>query len=185
MNNPGGRKAARSLAAAAFVVSIAGIATPAFAAPPGGPTTTHCRVRVEHAVLAPESTIVRSAHGAVNPGLVLPAGNGEMRVELANGGRVALHADYLICRRDGGTVPAHGGANIADVEGTAQMFDGGKPVDVRFQVHVEDRGAGRETEDYFALRLSDVDNNELLFDANFLVSGDIKLVPSGMPIRLP
>lgn len=83
-------------------------------------------------------------------------------------------------------MPETGGANIADLEGTAHITRDGASLKGTFQVHVEDRGTGYETEDYFAVRILDAAGEEVIFDANYLQSGDIELVPTNnnFPVRV-
>lgn len=137
-------------------------------------TTTDCRVELDGA-----TTSFGVARGRVDPGPERPAGHGEIQVDLADGHHLVLIPETLLCRRDGGAVPAHGGANIADVGGRAVSNGPGVPATPRatFQVHVEDRGEGREREDYLALRILDEGGEELRIDAGFLTGGDIRLVP--------
>jgi hypothetical protein len=108
-------------------------------------------------------------------------------MQLTNDGTLMLlHAKTLFCRRDGGDVPAHGGANVADATGSALILGNRGPVKVvNFQLHLEDRGTAMRPEggssDFYALRLSDDADNELYLDANYFATGGVELTPTDVP----
>jgi hypothetical protein len=121
-----------------------------------------------------------SAH--VRPAGERPLATGTFVVRLPDGdGHLVAHVDSLFCRRDGGLVPEHGGANIADLEGSARLWcTGSPPTDVHLSAHVEDRGRGFEDQDYVAWYLStgsEEDRVDLALGANFLARGDVRLTP--------
>lgn len=168
------RRIRRLLVVGALFGVVGGGATPAAdAAPSPQAPTTDCRVHVQGTHANGDRF-----NAEIQP-LVRPFGRGPSTHSAADGTVLKVKADTLLCRRDGGTVPEHGGANIADFTGTGTMRrPDGTSQAVSFQAHVEDRGEGENNaNDYWAIRALDADGNEVFFAANYLASGTVKLIP--------
>lgn len=164
-----------AIALAAACVGL-GAMPPATADPPGsdsGPVTTDCRARLRGTWPAGDRF-----NGDIRPLGVRPGGVGFLHHVTGDGTQFHLQAETLLCRRDGGLVPEHGGANIADFTGPGTVrTKTGTVSRIRWEAHVEDRGVGHEREDYFVLHTLDENGDELYFDANFLATGDVVLTP--------
>jgi hypothetical protein len=155
------------------------------AAPAEGAVSLDCRVRVIEASFsaAAGQPELKRADGHAKPAGERPIGSGTVIAVLQDGRRFLLQVDTLFCRRDGGLVPPHGGANIADMTGRATPLGLGLLTtgpDLEFQMHVEDRGSMASVgQDYLALRVTPVDEpeTELVLTANFLAGGEVELTP--------
>ena len=163
---------------AAGCVGAASMPTP-MATAESSAATTDCRARFEGTW--PDGG---RFSGQVRPYDVRPHGRGVVHVVDADGTQLVMHATNWLCRRDGGTVPDHGGANIADSQdgrGTLRPKNGvAIPVTVSF--HIEDRGDGaRNREDYFAIRAVNAAGDEVYFNANYLASGSVDIIPVTLP----
>ena len=162
-------------AAIALTAGSIGVgATPPATADASGPTT-HCRARFQ-------GTWADGAHfnGQVRPNGARPNGKGVVHHVDADGTQIVMHATNWLCRRDGGIVPDHGGANIADSQdgpGTLRPKNG-VAIPVSVSIHIEDRGDGvRNRDDYFAIRAVNAAGDEVYFNANFLASGSVDIIP--------
>jgi hypothetical protein len=128
-------------------------------------------------------------NGVTFSGNVRPSGPdraalGEGQHAAPGGPKFVLRPDLLSCRRDGGLVPPAGGANIADTRGSAMLVGGGTPLRGTFNMHVEDRGPQAERGlDFVALQVFDAAGNEVYFDANYLASGEVDLIPTDVPAK--
>lgn len=163
------------LATALAGVTVLGIAPAEASKPSVGAVTTNCRVHVQGTWPTDDRF-----NAEVKPGAVRPSGSGPAIHQTPDGIVLRWRAETLLCRRDGGVVPAHGGANIADFTGLGTLQRAGeKPIEVFVQTHVEDRGEGeRNLDDYWAVRATDPDTgDEIYFNANYLATGTVKLIP--------
>lgn len=165
----------RLLLGTALAGAIALGIAPAEAAKPSDAVTTNCRVHAQGTLVTGDRF-----NADIKPGDVRPIGKGPAIHRTPDGIVIKWHAETLLCRRDGGIVPPHGGANIADFNGYGTMQrPGEKPIDVFVQTHVEDRGEGdRNLDDYWAVLARDpVTGDEVYYNANYLASGTVKLIP--------
>jgi hypothetical protein len=167
-------KKTRFLAAAA----LAGAAVLVTAAP-GDAAGLQCREQYSGSF--PNGT---TFSGNVRPSGPDRAALGEGQLAVPDGPKFILRPDLLSCRRDGGLVPPRGGANNADTRGSAMLVGGGTPFRGTFNMHVEDRGPQAERGlDFVALQVLDAAGTEVYFDANFLASGEVDLIPTDAPAK--
>jgi len=162
------RTAATALAAGCIALG----ATPQPAVADFGAVTTDCRARFR-GTWPPGDRF----NGDVRPTTRF-YGVGIVHHIALDGTQFRLQVETHLCRRDGGSVPQHGGANIADFTGHGTMRSKTGTIEqIEWEAHVEDRGAGSEREDFFALRCLDANGDEVYFDANYLATGDVVLTP--------
>ncbi len=163
---------------AALSAAVVGATSPAWAAKPDpAPVALDCKVNVDGSWETGETF-----NAEVQPNGPLRAAKGPVNLQAPDGTTINVKSSFLRCRRDGGLVPETNGANIADFTGNGTFKAPGQHrVNVTFQAHVEDRGetAERNRLDYFAIRVLDIGGNEIYFNANYLATGSVRLIPVG------